>query len=74
VSAARRLPVAMKIAATSPEPFVSTIQPVFPLQLMQQLNGHTPERMRALRLTVESWFHIARRHGWFGAHDHPFAG
>jgi uncharacterized protein (TIGR02466 family) len=43
------------------------------LQLVQQLNGHPPERMRTLRLNVESWFHITRRHGWFGVHNHPNA-
>lgn len=43
------------------------------LQLVQQLNGHPPERMRAMRLSVESWFHITRRNGWFGIHNHPNA-
>lgn len=43
------------------------------LQLVQQLNGHPPEVMRRLRLTIESWFHVTRRHGWFGPHNHPNA-
>lgn len=43
------------------------------LQVVQQLNGHPPEQMRALRLSIESWFHITRRHGWFGVHNHPNA-
>lgn len=43
------------------------------LQLVQQLNGHPPERMRSSRLTVEAWFHITRRNGWFGVHNHPNA-
>ena len=43
------------------------------LQLVQQLNQHPPERMRTLRASVESWFHITRRNGWFGVHNHPNA-
>jgi len=43
------------------------------LQLVQALNGHPPEAMRQWRLAVESWFHVTRRHGWFGVHHHPNA-
>jgi uncharacterized protein (TIGR02466 family) len=43
------------------------------LQVVQQLNGHPPELMRRLRLSVESWFHVTRRNGWFGVHNHPNA-
>lgn len=43
------------------------------LQLVQALNGHPPELMRALRLSVESWFHVTRRNGYFGVHNHPNA-
>jgi uncharacterized protein (TIGR02466 family) len=43
------------------------------LQLVQQINQHPPEVMRQLRVGVESWFHVTRRHGWFGTHNHPNA-
>jgi len=43
------------------------------LQVIQQLNRHPPELMRGLRLAVESWFHVTRRNGWFGVHNHPNA-
>jgi uncharacterized protein (TIGR02466 family) len=43
------------------------------LQVVQQLNGHPPERMRQLRLSLESWFHVTRRGGYFGVHNHPNA-
>ena len=42
-------------------------------QLVQTLNGHAPAAMRQWRMTVESWFHITRRNGWFGVHNHPNA-
>ena len=43
------------------------------LQLVAELNGHPPELMRRLRMTVEAWFHVTRRHGYFGVHNHPNA-
>ena len=43
------------------------------LQVVQQLNGHPPDLMRRLRLSVESWFHVTRRNGYFGVHNHPNA-
>ena len=43
------------------------------LQLVQRLNGYDAARTRALRLRIESWFHITRRNGYFGVHNHPNA-
>jgi uncharacterized protein (TIGR02466 family) len=43
------------------------------LQLVAELNGHPPDLMRRLRMTVEAWFHVTRRHGYFGVHNHPNA-
>jgi uncharacterized protein (TIGR02466 family) len=43
------------------------------MQLVQALNGHPPDAARRWRLTVESWFHVTRRGGWFGVHHHPNA-
>ena len=41
--------------------------------LVMQLNAHPPARMQRLNVRTESWFHITRRHGWFGVHNHPNA-
>lgn len=43
------------------------------LQVVQELNGYPPEEVRRLRVSIESWFHITRRHGFFGVHNHPNA-
>lgn len=59
-----------------PEPEVAQLRELClsrVLQLVQRLNGYSPERTRALRLKVESWFHITRRNGYFGVHNHPNA-
>jgi uncharacterized protein (TIGR02466 family) len=59
-----------------PEPEIAELRELClsrTLQVVQRLNGYPPERMRALRIKVESWFHITRRHGFFGVHNHPNA-
>lgn len=43
------------------------------LQLVQELNSYDPDFMRRLRMSIEAWFHVTRRHGWFGIHNHPNA-
>lgn len=35
------------------------------------LNGYGPEVLKGMRYSCESWFHIARGGGYFGAHNHP---
>jgi uncharacterized protein (TIGR02466 family) len=38
---------------------------------IQELNGYDLDYLRRLNLANEAWFHIARRGGFFGAHNHP---
>lgn len=40
-------------------------------QTIGQLNGYAPEHIKNLRYACESWFHITRGGGYFGAHNHP---
>jgi uncharacterized protein (TIGR02466 family) len=59
-----------------PEPEIAELREVClsrTLQVVQRLNGYPPERMRTMGIQVESWFHITRRHGFFGVHNHPNA-
>ena len=59
-----------------PEPEIAELRELclsHTLQLVQRLNGYGAERTRALRLRVDSWFHITRRNGYFGVHNHPNA-
>ncbi|WP_374602750.1 putative 2OG-Fe(II) oxygenase [Arenimonas sp.] len=35
-----------------------------------ELNGYDQATLQKLHISVESWFHIARRGGYFGAHNH----
>lgn len=36
-----------------------------------QLNGYDAETLRRLHVATEAWFHVTRRGGYFGAHNHP---
>ncbi len=38
-----------------------------------ELNGHSPEFMRQLKVRASAWFHITRQGGFFGVHNHPMA-
>lgn len=40
-------------------------------QLIGQLNGYDLDALRRLHMADESWFHITRRNGYFGPHNHP---
>ena len=40
-------------------------------EAVQQLNGHDESVMRRLEVDQESWFHITRKGGYFGVHNHP---
>lgn len=35
-----------------------------------ELNGYDPATLARLRAHVECWFHLTRKGGWFGAHNH----
>lgn len=59
-----------------PEPVIAELRQFClsrTLQLVQQLNGHPPDVMRRMGVNIESWFHVTRRNGWFGVHNHPNA-
>lgn len=38
-----------------------------------QLNGLAPEQMNRLQISSHTWFHITRKHGQFGLHNHGMA-
>jgi uncharacterized protein (TIGR02466 family) len=38
-----------------------------------QLNGYSAEQMSRLQIFSHTWFHITRRGGFFGVHNHPMA-
>ena len=38
-----------------------------------QLNGYKAEEMARLRIYSHTWFHVTRRGGFFGLHNHPMA-
>lgn len=40
-------------------------------QLIGQLNGYDVNTLRQLQMASESWFHVTRRSGYFGVHNHP---
>jgi len=36
-----------------------------------ELNGYSQEMLQKLHIATESWFHVTRKGGYFGAHNHP---
>ncbi|GIX34732.1 MAG: hypothetical protein KatS3mg126_0511 [Lysobacteraceae bacterium] len=36
-----------------------------------ELNGYDQATLRRLHTATEAWFHVTRRGGYFGAHNHP---
>ena len=42
-------------------------------QLVQQLNQYSNERMAELQFDYHAWFHVTRKHGYQGQHNHPNA-
>ncbi|MDH4056130.1 MAG: 2OG-Fe(II) oxygenase family protein [Gammaproteobacteria bacterium] len=43
------------------------------LEVVADLNGHTPEDMAKLVVRNHTWFHVSRHGGSFVAHNHPMA-
>lgn len=43
------------------------------LHSVAELNGYDVNATRRLQLAVDAWFHITRRNGYFGVHNHPMA-
>lgn len=42
-------------------------------QTIAQLNGYGVEEMKRLQIFDHTWFHITRKGGFFGLHNHPMA-
>ena len=42
-------------------------------KVVGELNGYTQQELAELVLNVDAWFHVTRRGGAFGQHNHPMA-
>lgn len=42
-------------------------------QLVGQLNGYGPQDLQRIEIQSHTWFHVTRRGGSFGLHNHPMA-
>jgi len=42
-------------------------------RLIAELSGYDRDRLQALRMSADAWFHITRAGGAFGLHNHPMA-
>jgi uncharacterized protein (TIGR02466 family) len=42
-------------------------------QTIAQLNGYNAQEVARIEIFSHTWFHITRRGGYFGAHNHPMA-
>jgi uncharacterized protein (TIGR02466 family) len=42
-------------------------------QMVTELNGYDEATRRRLDLKTDAWFHVTRRNGFFGVHNHPLA-
>jgi len=40
-------------------------------QLIAEINGYPQETLQRMHYRIESWFHVTRKGGFFGAHNHP---
>jgi uncharacterized protein (TIGR02466 family) len=43
------------------------------MELVRQLNGYDLATMRRIDMAADAWFHVTRRGGLFGIHNHPMA-
>jgi uncharacterized protein (TIGR02466 family) len=43
------------------------------LEMVGRLNNYSPDYLQRLRIGADAWFHITRRGGQFGIHNHPMA-
>jgi uncharacterized protein (TIGR02466 family) len=41
------------------------------LRMIRDLNGYDEATMRRLAIYSDAWFHVTRRGGFFGVHNHP---
>ena len=42
-------------------------------QFVKRVNGYTDDELESLRFDYHAWFHITRKHGFQGLHNHPGA-
>lgn len=60
----------------SPEPCVQALREFCWSALSRaiaQLNAYTAEQMARLEIMSHTWFHVTRKGGYFGLHNHPMA-
>jgi uncharacterized protein (TIGR02466 family) len=43
------------------------------MALLRDINGYDPATMQRLRFNADAWYHVTRRGGFFGIHNHPMA-
>lgn len=43
------------------------------LKLVGELNGYSQQEMAEIRMQADAWFHVTRKGGMFGLHNHPNA-
>jgi uncharacterized protein (TIGR02466 family) len=59
-----------------PEPCISQLKEFcwrHLLQMIAELNGYDAATLGKLLIHSDSWFHVTRRGGFFGLHNHPMA-
>jgi hypothetical protein len=43
------------------------------IRVVGELNGYDLAALRRIDIATDAWFHITRRNGYFGVHNHPMA-
>ncbi len=59
-----------------PEPIIAELREFCLSNLMRtvaQLNNYDMAFMKRINIATDAWFHITRRNGFFGIHNHPMA-
>lgn len=42
-------------------------------ELIGSLNGYGPDDLKRIEIAADTWFHVTRKGGYFGFHNHPMA-
>src|SRR5262249_15706559 len=59
-----------------PEPGIAQLREFCLSELLRwvgELNGYDHDTMRRIEIATDAWFHVTRRGGQFGVHNHPMA-
>ncbi len=59
-----------------PEPIIAELREFCLSNLLRtvaQLNNYDMAFMKRINIATDAWFHITRRNGFFGVHNHPMA-